>query len=950
MTLISCSMVLHAAAQQPDSTITDSTRIKNCCIQTKITTKPWQGVSTLPWLTQDKLFTTAAVSTVSGSLLAKNPETNSSNALGGLLAGLISRQNSSEPGSDDATLNIRGFSSYNALSPKIYVDGIERNLASIDPLELESVTILKDNAANGTFGIRGSGRSVMATTRRGVANTNEITFTAQQGIQYRGAAPEMLGAQQYMQLYNEAAANDGLPAKYSPAQIAAYNDPQRNRLLYPDVNWYDELVKKSTTQSRYNLSLSGGNANFRYFALLGYLHQGGIFNYGDVNQKDFNFRNNTDFKRYNFRTNLDLQVTKRLTASLDLSGRAEDRNYPGTAVPTIFNSISTYPAQEFPMLYPDGKIGGNTQFLSNPYGLLTATGYNTEFRRTFLGTARLKQELDMITPGLSISAAFAFDNYFFVNGGRTKTFAVYAQEPDSSFSAFGVDGLLNARGRSNDQDRQTTFYTNLAYERTFGKHMVNGFINYNQSYENAGGFDFPYASQGIASRLTYIFNKKYVAEFNGSYSGSENLPPGKRFGFFPSFSAAWIVSAENFMQEQHVIDFLKLRASYGYTGNAEITGSGTRRFLYQDYFETGNSYTFGSGANTLTGRRQSRLANPDVTWETLRTLNAGLDLYFLREHFNVSVDVFKEKRTNILTDPNLSSTIGITLAPVNAGIIENKGIDWELGYKLEKSKWGFQVSFLGSYNENKLIYNNEVYRAYDYQKRTGRMTGAIFGLQQEGFYTAKEVGIINSEMGSAPAQKSIPQPTFGAVKAGDMKYKDQNGDNLIDTYDDVYLGTGLPKLYYGIRAGIHYGAFDMTLLFQGAGGNIIDLRNVTTTGFQGGSRPSTYVLDRWTPATAETAGYPRLSVVSNALNYRSADFWIAKGDYIKLKNAEIGFTTPVRYQGRLIIKKMRVFANASNLFTWSKLPVKWMDPEMSAAGIGSYPRMKMVNTGVQFTF
>lgn len=912
--------------------------------------KPWEGSIELPWMSQNKKYSTAAVSTVSGAQLSKNPEPNSSNLLGGNLAGLITRQNSSEPGYDGAAFNIRGFSSYNSLSPLIYVDGIERDIQQIDPLELESVTILKDNAANGAFGIRGSGRSIMATTKRGLANTSEISFVAQRGIQYTGASPEFLGAQQYMQLYNEGAINDGLPAKYSQAQIDAYNNPGRDQMLYPDVNWNDEMLKKTTSQSRYNLMFRGGNNDFRYYVMMGYLNQGGIFKNGDVNKELFGFSNNIDFKRYNFRTNLDFQATKRLLLSLDLSGRLEDRNYPGSGTGTIFNAISTYPGNEFPVKYADGKIGGTSQFQNNPYGLLTSTGYATEFRRNFLGTIKLKHELDMVTPGLSINAAFAFDNYFYTNGGRSKTFAVYQLQPDNTYKSFGTEGLLSVVSRANSQDRRTTFYTNLAYQREFGKHRVEGFLNYNQSYENGNGFDFPYASQGFASRLSYVFDQRYIAEFNGSYSGSENLPEGKRFGFFPTVSAGWIVSEETFMKNQNFINYLKIRGSFGNTGNADITGAGTQRFLYQNFYTSGLGYVFGNNPASLTGRTQARLANPDVTWETLKQANVGFDLYFLKERFRLSVDMFKEKRTDILTTPIISGTMGIATAPYNQGIMDNKGLEGELSYHYEKNKIGFSIAVLGSWTENTLVFNNEVFRPYDYLKRTGKPTSSAFGMINEGFYTAAEATKINNELAIPAANKTIPLPLFGTVKAGDMKYKDLNGDNLIDVYDQTYLGSSLPKYFYGIRGGFRYANFDLSFLLQGAAGGVVDLRNVSTQGFQGGGKPSTFVLNRWTPQTAGTADFPRLSVVNNALNYQVSDYWIYKSDYLKLKNVEVGFSTAIRNKGKVVIDKMRVFVNGSNLFIIDKLPVKWMDPEMSGAGIGNYPRMRIVNIGGQFTF
>jgi hypothetical protein len=312
--------------------------------------------------------------------------------------------------------------------------------------------------------------------------------------------------------------------------------------------------------------------------------------------------------------------------------------------------------------------------------------------------------------------------------------------------------------------------------------------------------------------------------------------------------------------------------------------------------------------------------------------------------------MFKEKRTDILTTPIISGTMGIATAPYNQGIMDNKGLEGELSYHYEKNKLGFSIAVLGSWTENTLVFNNEVFRPYDYLKRTGKPTSSAFGLISEGFYTAADATKINNELAIPAANKTIPLPLFGTVKAGDMKYKDLNGDNLIDVYDQTYLGSSLPKYFYGIRGGFRYANFDLSFLLQGAAGGVVDVRNVSTQGFQGGGKPTTFVLNHWTPETAGAADFPRLSVVNNALNYQLSDYWIYKSDYLKLKNVEVGFSTAIRNKGKVVIDKMRVFVNGSNLFIIDKLPVKWMDPEMSGAGIGNYPRMRIVNIGGQFTF
>lgn len=909
------------------------------------TSQHFDGAVILPWNSMvQKKYYPGAISTTTGAEMSRYHNLNNSNSLAGSMAGLITVQGSDEPGYDGSSLYIRGTNTYNFGSITTYVDNVPLTFSQLDPLEIDQLSILKDATANGTYGIAGANKSLIVTTKRGVAYQNKINFYSQFGFIKPNAPQNYLGARDYMSLYNEAAANDGLPARFTTDQIASYDDPNRDRDKYPDVDWYGELIKTEAIQQKYNLTFSGGTNAVRYFVLLGYAKQDGLFKYGDYNQEVYQFNSNNSFDRYNFRTNIDFAITPSLTASVDLGGRLENQRSPGAGTSGtngIWLNLSRYPSGLFPMIYSNGKIGGNSQYARNPYGIITRTGYTNIATRNLLGTTRISQNLDKLVKGLNLTAAFSYYNNYNNIEGRTMDFASYELQPNGTYQKFGNDVALAVRARTATQNRLNIFWTKTNYQRSFGnKHELDASIGFNQSVNTPSGDDYPYATQGFFGRAFYNYDKKYVAELNVGYNGSENLPKGKRYGLFPSLALAWIVSNEAFSKSDH-IDLLKMRASYGILGNTDfgIGGDARARYLYLSNYETGSSYVFGNNPATAAGRREGQLGNQNITWETNKLANIGADFEFFKHSIGGSIDMFKERRTDILAFPSSISSIGgFTTKPFNVGIMENRGLEWDLYYKNKISDLSFAIHALGSFVKNKILNQEEQIQPYDYLYRTGNALGTPFGLTSIGFFKDQ------NDIGSSPKQN------FSAVKPGDIKYKDQNNDGVVDLYDQVNLGNpNLPQFYYGASLDLVFKGFALKVLFQGAGSRNVSILNSATQGFSDDNKPTDFILGRWTPATAEMATSPRLSLATNANNYQASSFWLRNGRYLRLKNIELGYSLPQNLISKVKLANARIFVNSFNLFTWSDLPLN-LDPEFIGAGLGSYPRTKSFNFGLNVEF
>ncbi len=754
---------------------------------------------------------TSALSTVMGSDLQKNFTTNLANTLYGRLPGLTVQQNGDEPGDDSPTLIGRGINTFGpGRNVLVMVDGFESTFGQLMPDEIESVSLLKDASATAIYGLRGANGVLLVTTKRGSDSPLRVNFSTQQGFHTASRLPQFLGAYDYARLYNEGLKNDGRAALYTDADLEAYrsgSDPY----FHPDVNWYNEVLKKTAPISNYNLNFRGGSSTVRYFVLLNAIQSSGLYkNVGKMDDESVNSR----YSRINFRSNIDITLTKRSTASLTLGGSVEDKTNPaGNTTGGIFSSLATLPPNAFPVYNANGSFGG-TGALSNPLANMLQTGSYTSNSRTLQSTLKLTEQLDMIAPGLSLSAAVSFNNFFRSYSNKTKQYerftATRNTAGDTLYARFGQKTSLVGNEAESDQYRNVVFQGFLNYDKTFGKHDISAVLLYNSdSYTNTDDAtnaieSLPYKHLGGGGRLTYANAGKYIGEFSFGYLGSEAFPKSRRYGFFPAGSVGWIASNESFLKSNATVTYLKLRGSYGLSGNDHIGGS---RFMFEQRYPYGASYYLGTNNTQVFGLAQGAAASTDLTWEKTKQLNLGLELT-LAKRFDLGLDLFHHNRYDILAAPNrtIPQYIGVALPLLNQGNVINKGFETTIRYR-SKSTSGtpaaplqYSIEASGWYARNEIAFNSEAIRLYDYQYTTGRPVGQPFGLEAVGLFRDQADITVS------------PRQIFAPVQPGDIKYKDQNGDGTIDQNDAGPIGkTGTPMLtvslhppvsVQGLRSGV----------------------------------------------------------------------------------------------------------------------------------------------------
>ncbi len=884
---------------------------------------------------------TSAISTVEGTTLQKNFTSNLANTLYGRLPGLTVLQNSGEPGNDSPTLAARGIGTFGpGRNVLVMVDGFESSFEQLVPDEIESVTLLKDASAIAMYGLRGANGVLLVTTRRGSDGPLTIQFSTQQGFHTAYRLPQFLGSYDYARLYNEGLQNDGKAPLYTDQDLEAYrtgSDPY----FHPNVNWYREVLKKRAPISSYNLNFSGGNNTVRYFALLNAIRSNGLYkNAGDMSEESINSR----YSRFNFRSNIDINLTKRVSASLTLGGTVEDKTNPaGTTTDGIFNSLALLPPNAFPVYNENGSFGG-TSALTNPLGNLLQTGSYTSNGRTLQSTLKLTEQLDMITPGLSVSAAVSFNNFFRSYSNKTRQYERFAATRNASgeviYTRFGQNTSLAGNEAESDQWRNIVFQGFLNYDRTFGSHSFSALLLYNtDSYTNTDNSttavkSLPYKHVGGAGRVTYSYAEKYIGEFSFGYMGSEAFPKNRRFGFFPAASLGWIATNEAFLKDNSVITYLKLRGSYGLTGNDQIDT--TSRFLFEQRFRYTQSYYLGTNNTQVFGLAEGTPANPNLSWEKEKKANIGIELT-LAERLDISLDLFHHDRYDILAAPNrtVPQYTGLTLPLLNQGKVTNKGFEAIIRYRSKStSALQYSVEASGWYAQNKIRYNAEAIRLYEYQYTTGRPIGQPFGLESIGFFADQD------DIAASPVQQ------FAPVQPGDIKYKDQNGDGVINQNDTRPIGKiDVPTLSINLRPHFAYKGFDLEFLFQGVTGVSTYLGGSYFHAFQNNGQVAPIALDRWTPETAGSAKYPRLSASNNLNNYRFSSFWQRDGSFIKLRSLELGYLLPNQVIEKVKLASARIFINGTNLFSLDHLK-GYIDPETGSG----YPALRTVSAGIRLQF
>jgi TonB-linked SusC/RagA family outer membrane protein len=898
----------------------------------------------------------------------KQPTRTISTSLAGRLAGVVAVQNSGEPGYDGADFWIRGVNTFTGnTSPLILVDGIERDLDNVDPEEITDFTILKDATATAVYGVRGANGVVLITTKRGSVGAPQINLRMETSVSDPLELPDFVDGGDYMRLQNEALRNNGKNSLFSEEDISRTTsgyDPY----FYPNVNWIDELISHWSLSERATLNASGGSERVRYFVSGAFLNQGGMWKkFGGTS-----YNNNVNVKRYNFRSNVDMNVTSTTVLSVNLAAILEDRNYPGASSGDIFSWMLQSPPTWYPMTYPDeGKVPGYPYSMTrNPYQLLARSGYTTENHSTVQSNFNINQELDFITEGLWARGLFSFDSYTSAVIRREMKPRPYLIIP-YGFDAEGNPILKDEEGNYNYQDQEPnstdyheyltrsveTPYTDrslyieasLNYDRTFGKHGIGALMLYNQSDKTFPTYEGIYESvpkrhQGLTGRCSYSFDEKYFGEFNFGYNGSENFASGKRYGFFPSMAVGWVPTKESFMEViSPVVQYLKIRLSHGIVGNDGLNS----RFVYLTRVEatdtnvgfgTNNGYGYGSGQ----GINITYYGNPDATWEEATKSDLGIEMHFLN-NFVLQGDLFYEKRENIWVQlSKVSDIFGFSTNPyANVGEMENKGIDAFLEYN-KSFKNDLAVTFKGTFtfSQNNILANGEETKKYAYQSQIGQSYGREMGYLAEGLF------IDQAEIDNSPSQVAIG----GESLPGDIKYKDVNDDGIIDQFDRVYLGhPNIPEITYGFGSNVFYKNFDFSFLFQGAS-RVSFFANPKSFPEENRGNVLTVVADSyWSHQTQDlNADFPRLGVGGQDKNYTNSSWWLRDGSYVRLKQVEVGYSLPKGFLEKYKVNGARIYINGLNLLTYSTF--KWWDPESKNSSGVYYPIQKVINAGVEIKF
>lgn len=904
----------------------------------------------------------------------KQPTRTISTSLAGQLAGVVAVQSSGEPGYDGANFWIRGVNTFAGnSSPLILVDGVERNIDDIDTEEIADFTILKDATATAVYGVRGANGVVLITTKRGIIGKPQINLKIENGYTKPLDLPSFVDGATFMELQNEALENQGSLPLNSQSQIdntRKGTDPY----YYPSVNWMHALIKPLASVQRTTLNVSGGSERMRYFVSGAFLNQNGMYR----NFKLKSYNNDINLKRYNFRTNIDMNVTNTTLLSVQLAAILQDADYPGASASTIFSNMLQTPPTYYPLQYPDKtKIPGHPSGMEpeNPFRLLALSGFTTNYNTNLQSNITLNQELSFITKGLQIKGMFAFDTYTDASVQRSMSPRPYLISP-YGFDANGNPVLKNAKGEYNyvDQDPSNSGYhdyltraittpstartdyieASLIYNRMFGKHNVGGLLLYDQSDQvfpsTSGIYDaVPKRYQGLTGRATYSYADRYFGEFNFGYNGSENFSKGKRYGFFPSYAIGWTASNEKFMAfMKPVVQLLKFRGSYGKVGNDQIGSvGGVNRFAYLTRVEatstnvgfgTNNGFGYGAGS----GINITYYGNPDATWETATKSDLGMELNFL-SCLSLQTDLFYEKRTNIWTQltkvPDMYG-FGSAQPGANVGEMSNQGIDGYLEYTKVFSR-DFSINFKGTFTfaKNRVLANGAETPKYAYQSALGQRLNRMFGYVADGLF-----------VDAAEIKNSSDQSALGQVKPGDVKYKDINGDGKIDSFDQIYMGyTPIPEITYGLGAGTVFKSIDFSFLFQGTDKVSFFAKPQTFSEISSGNIFSFIPSNHWTEETQNIyAAIPRLGVGAQTNNYANSTYWLRNGRYLRLKQVELGYSLPLSLDRKVRVKSARIYLNGMNLLTIA--PFKWWDPEAQSSNGMIYPAQKIVNVGLEIKF
>lgn len=917
---------------------------------------------------QKKESVVSSIATVKGEEL-RMPTRSLSNNLAGQVPGLIAVQRSGEPGYDNAEFWIRGTSSFaGGTSPLVLVDGVPRNMNDIEPDEIETFTLLKDASATAIYGAEGANGVVLITSKRGRVQKTNISYRGEYSLLSPTRLPSFLGAADYLSLYDEALVNEGKLPIYQ--DLIPYYQAGQDRDLYPDVSWMD-LLRKTTNNTRHTLNFRGGGEKARFFVSGAYFNESGLFKNNPV----ADYENNIGLRRYNLRSNVDLDITKTTLLRVDLSGQYLETNYPGTGTGDIFQRMTIAPPYLFPMVYSDGTNAGHPRFSgnrTNPYNLLMESGYAKEWRNFIQSRIDLEQKLDILTQGLFVKGSVSYDGNSTYLMRRTKTPEQFHSVGRDVNGELIYNKLINETkigepSESNNGNKRIYIESAINYSRKFAdKHDVSGMLLYYQKSQQNHDQALAYKKQAYVGRGTYFYDNRYSIEANFGFTGSETFASGNRFGFFPAVGLAWILTNEPFFPEslKKDINSVKFRVSIGRTGN---DNTGGERFLYRPTYAGGTGFPYGIGGsgalNNLGGLVEGRFAAPELAWEIEDKRNYGIDLSLFNGRVDLQADYFDNLRTNILLQRRtVSEAAGFRQSPwQNYGKVSNKGVDMSLNLRQSLSD-DLRVSVRGNltYAKNKILEYDEVPQLYPWMNITGTSLNTHNLYIAEGLYTKNDFDI---KMGSGGKElytlkEGLPVSSLGSnLMPGDIKYKDLNGDGIINQFDQTrYEGKpAVPELIYGLGLNIDYKGFYTNVFFQGAGNTSVVLAGDNPQGFfpfQWGideSSARSEVANRWTENNpSQDVLFPRIRTNSFPHNSAASTWWLRDASFLRLKNIEVGYQFNNLTLNRFGFTAFRIYAMGQNVAVWDK--IKMWDPEIGNANAGmAYPLPSIWTLGLELT-
>lgn len=896
-------------------------------------------------LQQTNAESTGAVSTVYAENIDKSSAFSIGNSLYGNVLGLTTMQSTGVVWEQMPSMYIRGLKTLNGNNGiLLVVDGLERDnnwqaLKYITPEEVESVSVLRDAAALALYGYRGVNGVVNIVTKRGKYDTREINFSYDHAFNYMTRKPELADAYTYASALNEALTNDGKQVRYSQNELNAFKNGT-SPYLYPNVNWWEEVFRDRGASDIATLSFRGGSTKMRYYTMMNLQNNRGFIKNFDTNA---DYSTQEKYSKANFRTNLDIDLSPKTKMQANIMGILNEFSRPGMGSDNLISKLYQLPSAAFPIRTESGLWGGNTTWGENwnPVALTEGRAYSKGHTRGLYADMSLRQDLSSLTKGLGASVRIGYDNLASYWENHTKGYK-YGMALVASWEnglpiageeiTGGKDTEMSGDSKLDWQYRAFNFQMNVDWQRQFGVHSLYSMLLYTYKYDNAKGINNTFYRQNAGWYTHYGFKNRYFADFTLMASASNLLAPDHRWNVSPTVGLAWLISNEKFMQSQNVVDFLKLRASFGMLNTDNIPGNG----YWNETVGGGNGYPINNNFGGDGGWHEGRLASVNGTTEKAYKYNAGVDATLFKG-LTLTVDGFYERRSDIWvsSDGQNSAVLGASGSYVNAGIVDSWGT--EIGANYYKKMGNVELNLGGTftYNRSKIIEMLEEPAAYDYTRSTGNPVGQIFGLQAIGYFVDQ-----------ADIDNSLPQQ-FGPVKAGDIKYKDMNGDKVINSDDRVAMGynSTCPEIYYSFSLGLEWKGLGFSAQFQGVGNYTAILSGTYYHPLVDNTTISNYVYrNRWTPETPN-ARFPRLTTETVDNNLQTSSLWLADRSFLKLRNCEVYYKLPSSWLNRFWVKNAKVYVRGVDLLCFDS--IDQLDPE---AMNNSYPATRSIHVGLSVGF